>query len=102
MTSYFPPDPWLTFDAARVRNVPQALEGVYRLADADKQVIKIKGTATVRADLLADIDANEQARYFRVEDYPMYTKRESELLQQYMQEHGRMPGGGADELDDLF
>jgi hypothetical protein len=32
----------------------------------------------------------------------MYTKRESELLQQYLQQYGEMPGGGMDELDDLF
>ncbi len=31
----------------------------------------------------------------------MYTKRETELLQQYMQKHGKMPGGG-DESDELF
>jgi formate dehydrogenase beta subunit len=34
--------------------------------------------------------------------YSMYTRRESELIQQYLQEHGALPGGGADELDDLF
>jgi hypothetical protein len=28
----------------------------------------------------------------------MYTKRETELLQQYMQKYGKMPGGG----DELF
>jgi hypothetical protein len=34
----------------------------------------------------------------------MYSKRESELLQQYLQIHGKMPGGagGGDDLDDLF
>ena len=31
----------------------------------------------------------------------MYSKRESELLQRYLQQHGEMPTGG-DELDDLF
>ncbi len=97
-----PPDPWLAFHADSIDTVPQALEGVYQLADDQKQIIKIKGTATVRADLLADLESNDSARYFRFEEDPMYTKRESELLQQYMQEHGGMPGGGDDELDDLF
>jgi formate dehydrogenase beta subunit len=32
----------------------------------------------------------------------MYTQRESELIQQYLQRYGKMPGGGADDLDDLF
>mgnify|MGYP005860348927 CR=1 FL=1 len=31
----------------------------------------------------------------------MYTKRESELIQQFLQEHGRLPEGN-DVLDDLF
>jgi hypothetical protein len=31
----------------------------------------------------------------------MYTKRESELLQQFMQQHGKMPEGNM-EMDDLF
>jgi hypothetical protein len=33
----------------------------------------------------------------------MYSKRESELIQEYLQQHGRMPAGeGDDDLDDLF
>jgi hypothetical protein len=31
----------------------------------------------------------------------MYTKKESELLQQHIQKTGKMPGGG-DEEDELF
>jgi len=32
----------------------------------------------------------------------MYTKKESELLQQYMQQFGRMPEGNEEIDDDLF
>ena len=39
----------------------------------------------------------------------MYTKRESELIQQYLQQCGKMPGAGSeldellyDDMDDLF
>jgi hypothetical protein len=34
----------------------------------------------------------------------MYTKRESELIQQFLQQFGKMPAGDGegDELDDLF
>ena len=32
----------------------------------------------------------------------MYSQRESELIQKYLQEHGEMPGGAADDLDDLY
>jgi len=98
----FPPDLWLPFNTAGVERVPSDLEGVYLLADADKQIIKIKGTGTLRTDLQTDIERNGQARYFRFEEDLLYTKRESELLQQYMQAHGRMPGGAADGVDDLF
>jgi len=98
----FPPDLWLPFNTAGVEGVPSDLEGVYLLADADKQIIKIKGTGTLRTDLQMDVERNSQARYFRFEEDLLYTKRESELLQQYMQKHGRMPGGAADGVDDLF
>jgi hypothetical protein len=98
----FPPDLWLQLDAPGVDLVPSDLEGVYMLADADKRIIKIKGTATLQADLRMDSERNGQARYFHFEEHRLYSKRESELLQQYMQEHGRMPAGAADEVDDLF
>ena len=32
----------------------------------------------------------------------MYTKRESELIQQHLSQFGELPAGGDDELDDLF
>jgi formate dehydrogenase beta subunit len=52
--------------------------------------------------LLEELDSNDQACFFLFEEDEMFTKRESELLQQYLQQHGELPGGGADELDDLF
>jgi hypothetical protein len=51
--------------------------------------------------LLEEIE-NEKAKFIAFEVEPMYTKRESELLQMYMQQFGKLPGGGDDELDDLF
>lgn len=51
--------------------------------------------------LNAALDINEKAHYFMYEEDPMYTKRESELLQQYIAVHGEMPEGNR-ELDDLF
>ena len=40
------------------------------------------------------------------EEDKMYSKRESELIQVYLQKHGQMPpgdgAGGGDDLDDLF
>ncbi|MEW6073708.1 MAG: hypothetical protein AB1726_14080 [Planctomycetota bacterium] len=39
---------------------------------------------------------------FRGELDPKYTKREGELLQRHIQEHGELPGGSAGDLDELF
>ena len=77
-------------------------EGVYQLLDADKGVIAIKGVMNLKDALSQEVEDADNARYFVFEEDPMYTKRESELIQQYLQEHGELPGAGADELDDLF
>jgi NADPH-dependent glutamate synthase beta subunit-like oxidoreductase len=95
-----PPEKWLPLCAEAVEEVPEC-EGVYQLADENREIIKIKGTQTVRQDLLEELE-NEKAKFFTFEEEPMYTKRESELLQIYMQQHGELPGGGDDELDELF
>jgi formate dehydrogenase beta subunit len=96
-----PPEKWLPFSAEVVETVPE-LAGVYQLLDADKAVLAIKGVLNMRQALAADLESNHQARFFIFEEDEMYTKRESELLQQYLQQHGELPGGGADELDELF
>ena len=86
---------------AVVEGLPE-LEGVYQLLDEEKNVLAIKGVMNLREALLEVLDENEKARSFVYEQEPMYTKRESELIQQYLQEHGELPGGGDDELDELF
>lgn len=96
-----PPEKWLPFSAEAVETVPE-LAGVYQLLDAEKNVLTIKGVMNMREALEEALDTNEQACLFIFEEDEMYTKRESELLQQYLQEYGELPGGGADELDDLF
>lgn len=72
------------------------------LADGSEGVIRIKGTASLRTDLLSDLDSQNSAKYFRIEKGLMFTKRESELLQQHVQKRGQLPGGAADELGDSF
>jgi len=54
----------------------------------------------LRRDLEAELATSEKARFFVWEEDRMYTKPKSELIQQYLQQHGRLPGTGAD-LDDL-
>ena len=48
------------------------------------------------------VGSDNGAKYFVFEEAAMYTSRESQMMQAYLQEHGKMPGGGSDELDDLF
>jgi len=96
-----PPEKWLPFSSEAVETVPE-LAGVYQLLDADKAILAIKGVINMRQALEGDLESNDQPCFFIFEEDEMYTKRESELLQQYLQQHGELPGGGAGELDDLF
>lgn len=96
-----PPEHYLEFNAENVSKVPE-VSGVYQLLDKDKKVIVIKGAMNIRQMLDEAIEEKKDAAWFEWEADEMFTKRESELIQQYMQKYGEMPGGGMDELDDLF
>ena len=61
----------------------------------------IKGAMNLHRELEEQLEVQEKARYFMYQEEPMYTKRESELLQQYIAQHGQMPEGNR-ELEDLF
>jgi uncharacterized tellurite resistance protein B-like protein len=69
--------------------------------NATKEVFHIAGTMNLRRDLEEQRVANENACFFIWEADPMYTKRESELIQQFLQQYGHLPGAGA-ELDELY
>ncbi len=96
-----PPEHYLEFNAENVSQVPGDA-GVYQLLDKDKKVISIRGVMNIRQELDREIQGNENARWFEWELDEMYTKRESELIQQHIQKYGKMPGGEMGELDDLF
>ncbi len=96
-----PPERWLEFNRPNVDEVP-AVEGVFLLADSGKKPIVIKGTENVQAGLLDKLQSPAEACFFVWEEDRMYTKRESELIQQHLKQYGELPGGGDDELDDLF
>ncbi|KPK24255.1 MAG: hypothetical protein AMK69_16410 [Nitrospira bacterium SG8_3] len=96
-----PPEKWLSFNEENINEVPEE-EGVFQLLDEDHNVLAIKGTANLRESLLEQLQENEKTAWFEFEEDKMYSQRESELIQQYLQKHGEMPGGGDDELDDLF
>ena len=96
-----PPESWLDFSESEVGNMAEKA-GVFQLLDADKNVLMIKGVESLRAGLAEQLGKNSAARYFVCEEAPMYTQRESQFIQAYLQQYGKMPGGGTSELDDLF
>jgi NADPH-dependent glutamate synthase beta subunit-like oxidoreductase len=95
-----PPQDWQPFDEERINPVPET-EGVFQLLDADHKVLSIKGTANLRQELLMTLKDNNRAVLFEYEEDKMYSQRESELIQKYLQAHGEMPAG-SDDMDDLF
>jgi len=97
-----PPKKWLEFNAENLESVPK-LEGVCQLFDDDKNIIYIKGSMNLREELREQLSSGVKAKYFIYEEERMYTQRESELLQKFLQEHGFLPpvNIGAD-LEDLF
>ncbi|MGD2126971.1 MAG: FAD-dependent oxidoreductase [Desulfobacteraceae bacterium] len=95
-----PPQRRLAFNEESINQVSEE-EGVFQLYDEDHNVLAIKGTANLRQELLLALDENERAVWFKFEENKMYSQRESELIQKYLQEYGEMPGGG-DLDDDLF
>ena len=91
---------WQEFTAENISAVPEE-DGVFQLLDEQKMIIYIKGTDNLRQELEKELEEKEKARYFDYEETFMYTSRESELIQKFLQEHGRLPEGN-EELEDLF
>ena len=96
-----PPDriALLEITEATAAGVPEK-EGVLQVFGGDRELLQITGTSNLRKELQSLLSL-EKARYFAFEVDPYYTKRESELLQGYLQRHGRMPEG-LEAMDDLF
>ncbi|MBU0497575.1 MAG: FAD-dependent oxidoreductase [Candidatus Thermoplasmatota archaeon] len=95
-----PPVDLLPFQMKTIQEVPQTA-GVYTTFDENKKIIEIKGTANLQNILREKLETDDTIKFFTYEEDPMYSKRESELLQQYAQKYGELPSGG-DDLDDLF
>jgi len=96
----FPPEHILPFTRENVEKVAES-EGAFRLMDETRKPIVIKGTENMHQLLLEYLDEYKQVAYFDYEEDKMFSKRESELVQQHLQKYGEMPSaGGAD--DDLF
>ncbi|MFX0113329.1 MAG: FAD-dependent oxidoreductase [Candidatus Hodarchaeota archaeon] len=95
----FPPEKWLPFEEQIVGGVSDN-SGVIQLLDENKEIILIQGTMTLRSTLMDLLASNEDACFFMVVEDEMFTKRESELIQQYLQAHGALPPGNESDLDD--
>ncbi|MBI5323816.1 MAG: FAD-dependent oxidoreductase [Ignavibacteriae bacterium] len=95
-----PPEKYFLFNKDIIEGLPDE-EGVIQILNSEKEVDIIKGTDSIKKTMLEWLNDNKNYSYFIYELDPMFTKRESELLQQYLQKHGKMPDAG-DELDDLF
>lgn len=96
-----PPQKWSDLNSENIQNVPET-EGVIQILNDDHEIILIQGTQNMRLTLEEQLRENKKASYFDYDEDPMYTKRESELLQQFMQIFGRFPEGNEDLDDDLF
>ncbi|MFX1288544.1 MAG: FAD-dependent oxidoreductase, partial [Promethearchaeota archaeon] len=96
-----PPQKWLELTKENIQLVPQS-EGAIQILNANQEIILIQGTPNLHLALEEQLSINSKACYFNYDEDPMYTKRESELLQQFMQEFGRFPEGNEDLDDDLF
>ena len=96
-----PPQKWLELITDNILLVPET-EGAIQVLNENQEIILIQGTPNLRLALEEQLKTNTKACYFDYDEDPMYTKRESELLQQFMQEFGRFPEGNEDLDDDLF
>jgi len=96
-----PPEKWLKFEAEALAGVPES-EGVFQLLDEKKTVIYIKGAMNLRGELMEQLSTNKEAKHFLYEEAKMFTMRESELLQQFMKKHGKMPKQNVGLEEDLY
>jgi NADPH-dependent glutamate synthase beta subunit-like oxidoreductase/Pyruvate/2-oxoacid:ferredoxin oxidoreductase delta subunit len=96
-----PPEKWMKFDVENVAKVP-ACEGVFQLLDNEKTVIYIKGAMNLHDEVAEQLAANKEAKYFLYDEAKMFTMRESELLQQFMKKHGKMPKQNVGLEEDLY
>ena len=96
-----PPEKWLPLEQESLKGVPKT-EGVYQLLNKNKEIIYIKGVMNLKQELEQQLTTSVKAKYFIYEEAKMYTMRESELLQQYVKRHGKMPEQNVEIEEDLY
>ena len=95
-----PPEKWMPLTEESLKVVPET-EGVYQLLNEKKEIVYIKGTMNLGKELQEQSTTNRVAKHFLYEEAKMFTARESELLQQFLKKHGKLPRQNAD-IDDLY
>jgi NADPH-dependent glutamate synthase beta subunit-like oxidoreductase/Pyruvate/2-oxoacid:ferredoxin oxidoreductase delta subunit len=95
-----PPEELLDFNTESINNIPEGA-GVIQLMDENKLMIYIKGSDNIRRELLDQLKSNNKAKYFMIEEAEMYTSKESEMISEFLQQHGHLPEFN-DLGDDLF
>jgi hypothetical protein len=91
---------WVEYNQENVAAVPEK-EGVFQLLDEQEIVIYIKGAMNLKQELTDQLELNQDARFFMIIEDQMFSKRESEMLQHYIIEFGKMPKINQ-EMEDLF
>jgi NADH dehydrogenase/NADH:ubiquinone oxidoreductase subunit G len=97
-----PPESWRLLTEDELAAIP-AVPGVFQIADATGQVLRIGGAADLsHAVALALTEAAcRSAAGLWFERAELFTQRESELLARFAQEKGHLPPGN-DLCDELF
>ncbi len=95
-----PPKIYLEFTSDKIYSIAEK-EGVFQLLDRNQKVILISGTPNLRQSLHAELKNRKNVHYFIFEENQMYTQRETELLQQFLQRNGKLPQAN-EEIDDLY
>ncbi|OGF58786.1 MAG: hypothetical protein A2Y62_09815 [Candidatus Fischerbacteria bacterium RBG_13_37_8] len=98
--SPMPPEFIFELNSDNVQSLPES-EGVLQLLNEKREIIAIIGSSNIKKCAQEKLDSSTKAKFYLYELEPMYTKRESELLQDYLAKHGKLPEGDGD-LDDLF
>ena len=77
-------------------------EGVYSLLDENKTVIAVAGHSSLSQTFQEKLEGASRACCLFFEDDPIYTRRESRLMQQFFRHYGRLPEGGGDDFHDFL
>ena len=76
-------------------------KGVLRLYDEQKNVIFINGAMNLKQELSDRLELCQNARFNAVIEDPMFSKRASEMLQNFIVKHEKMTKVNQ-EMEDLF